>query len=96
MKQVSVLLDSVEKIRSFVDIIEKSEADADLSQGSRHVDAKSLFGALSIVSNSQARLRDSMKDAVGLYARLGYTRMPNYPPYDKLEGAICFQKQLRI
>ena len=40
--------------------------------------------------------RDSMKDAVGLYARLGYTRMPNYPPYDKLEGAICFQKQLRI
>lgn len=26
MKQVSVLLDSVEKIRSFVDIIEKSEA----------------------------------------------------------------------
>ena len=32
MKQVSVLLDSVEKIRSFVDIIEKSEADADLSQ----------------------------------------------------------------
>jgi|LFRM01.1.fsa_nt_gb hypothetical protein len=91
MKQVSVLLDSVEKIRSFVDIIEKSEADADLSQGSRHVDAKSLFGALSIVSNSPA-----MKDAVGLYARLGYTRMPNYPPYDKLEGAICFQKQLRI
>ena len=57
MKQVSVLLDSVEKIRSFVDIIEKSEADADLSQGSRHVDAKSLFCALSIVSNSPARLR---------------------------------------
>ena len=27
------------------------------SQGSRHVDAKSLFGALSIVSNSPARLR---------------------------------------
>jgi hypothetical protein len=40
--------------------------------------------------------RDSMKDAVGLYARLAYARMPNYPPYDKLEGAICFQKQLRI
>ena len=57
MKQVSVLLDSVEKIRSFVDIIEKSEVDADLSQGSRHVGAKSLFGALSIVSNSPAILR---------------------------------------
>ena len=57
MKQVSVLLDSVEKIRSFVDIIEKSEADADLSQGSRNVDDKSLFGALPIVSNSPARLR---------------------------------------
>ncbi len=46
MKQVSVLLDSVEKIRSFVDIIEISEADADLSQGSRHVDAKSQFDEL--------------------------------------------------
>ena len=57
MKQVSVLLDSVEKIRSFVDIIEKSEVDADLIQGSRHVGAKSLFGALYIVSNSPAILR---------------------------------------
>lgn len=48
---------ALKKIRSFVDIIEKSEVDADLIQGSRHVGAKSLFGALSIVSNSPAILR---------------------------------------
>lgn len=57
MENIYVLLDSIEKIRRFVDIIEKSEADADLSQGNRHVDAKSLFGALSLVSSSPARLK---------------------------------------
>lgn len=36
--------------------------------------------------------RSIMKDAVGLYERLGYQIIPNYPPYDKLEGAECMAK----
>ena len=38
--------------------------------------------------------REIMKDAVGLYTGLGYHLISNYPPYDKLDGAICFAKVL--
>ena len=38
--------------------------------------------------------RGIMKDAVGLYTRLGYHLIANYPPYDRLEDAICFAKVL--
>ena len=37
--------------------------------------------------------REIMPDAVGLYTCLGYHRIENYPPYDKLEGAVCFAKE---
>ena len=40
--------------------------------------------------------REIMKDAVKLYEKLGYNRINNYPPYNKLDGAICFAKELRI
>ena len=33
--------------------------------------------------------RPLMTDAVGLYEKRGYVLIENYPPYDKLEGAIC-------
>ena len=33
--------------------------------------------------------RPIMPDAVGLYESRGYVLIDNYPPYDKLEGAIC-------
>lgn len=38
--------------------------------------------------------REAMKAAVALYTGLGYCRIENYPPYDKLDGAICFAKEL--
>lgn len=40
--------------------------------------------------------REIMGDAVGLYTRLGYHRIENYPPYNKLEGAVCFAKELNL
>ncbi|MCR5122441.1 MAG: GNAT family N-acetyltransferase [Ruminococcus sp.] len=39
--------------------------------------------------------REIMPDAVGLYTKLGYHRIGNYPPYDKLEGAVCFAKEIK-
>ena len=33
--------------------------------------------------------RPIMMDAVKLYENRGYSLIDNYPPYDKLEGAIC-------
>ena len=38
--------------------------------------------------------RESMTEAVRLYEKLGYRRIRNYPPYDSLEGAVCFAKDL--
>lgn len=38
--------------------------------------------------------REIMADAVKLYTKLGYYQIDNYPPYDKLDGAICFAKDL--
>ena len=38
--------------------------------------------------------REIMEDAVRLYTKLGYHLISNYPPYDKLEGAVCFAKVL--
>ena len=39
--------------------------------------------------------RPIMKDAVSLYERRGYQLIANYPPYDKLEGAICLALELQ-
>ena len=36
--------------------------------------------------------RPSMEEAISLYTKRGYKQIENYPPYDKLEGAICFEK----
>ncbi len=38
--------------------------------------------------------RPVMEDAVGLYEKRGYELIGNYPPYDKLEGAICMALNL--
>ena len=38
--------------------------------------------------------REIMKEAVALYTSLGYSRIPNSPPYDRLDGAVCFAKEL--
>ena len=39
--------------------------------------------------------RAVMTDAVQLYTGLGYHQIENYPPYDKLDGAVCFAKELK-
>ena len=38
--------------------------------------------------------RPIMKDAVGFYLKRGYCQIENYPPYDQLDGAVCFAKVL--
>lgn len=38
--------------------------------------------------------RPQMDAAVSLYLKRGYVLIDNYPPYDRLEGAICFSKTL--
>ena len=38
--------------------------------------------------------RPIMTDAAALYEKRGYALIPNYPPYDRLEGAVCYAKAL--
>ena len=38
--------------------------------------------------------RPIMPDAVALYEKRGYRLIPNYPPYDRLDGAVCYAKAL--
>ena len=38
--------------------------------------------------------RAIMTDAVGLYQSLGYRIIDSYPPYDRLDGAVCMAKEL--
>lgn len=38
--------------------------------------------------------RPIMPDAVALYTKRGYALIPNYPPYDKLPGAVCYAKSI--
>ena len=38
--------------------------------------------------------REIMTDAVGLYEKMGYSRIDNYPPYDTLSGAVCYAREL--
>ena len=38
--------------------------------------------------------REKMSNAVKLYRKRGYKQIENYPPYDKLDGAVCYSKEL--
>ena len=48
MKTVTVLIDTVDKVKEFVNIITKFEADFDLVSGRYVIDAKSIMGIFSL------------------------------------------------
>ena len=48
MKSITVNLDTVEKVKGFVNIVAPCEGDFDLSSGRYVVDAKSIMGIFSL------------------------------------------------
>ncbi len=48
MKTVQVLLNSIEKVKSFVSVISKYDFDFDLVSGRYVIDAKSIMGIFSL------------------------------------------------
>ncbi|MBR0381668.1 MAG: HPr family phosphocarrier protein [Eubacterium sp.] len=48
MKTVTILLDSIDKVKSFVSVINPFDADFDLVSGRYVIDAKSLLGIFSL------------------------------------------------
>ncbi len=48
MKSVNISLNSVDKVKNFVNIIGKQEGDFDLASGRYVIDAKSIMGIFSL------------------------------------------------
>ncbi len=46
--------------------------------------------------HSRAVLETGMKqpEAIRLYEKAGYTRIPNFPPYEAVETSVCMEKSL--
>ncbi|WP_058485398.1 HPr family phosphocarrier protein [Defluviitalea phaphyphila] len=63
MKSIKISLNSIEKVKKFVNIIGKYEGDFDLSSGRYKVDAKSIMGIFSLDLSSPLQL-DIHNDAV--------------------------------
>ncbi len=48
MKEVQISLDSIEKVRDFVNVIAKYNTDFDITSGTKTIDAKSIVGILTL------------------------------------------------
>lgn len=83
-----------------------SNSDAELKRvwvepeyRSQHI-ATDLIGQIEEKARKQGfkrivlQTREKMRNAVKLYRKRGYKQIENYPPYDKLDGAVCYSKEL--
>lgn len=57
MREVNVLLESIEKVKAFVSITTKYDVDMDLESGRYIIDAKSILGIFSMDLSKPLRLR---------------------------------------
>ncbi len=48
MKSFNIMLDSIDKVKTFVNIVAKCDYDVDLTSGRYVVDAKSIMGIFSL------------------------------------------------
>lgn len=63
MKSITLSLNSIEKVKKFVNIIGKYDGDFDLSSGRYKVDAKSIMGIFSLDLSAPLKL-DIHNDAI--------------------------------
>ena len=57
MKEIELSLDSIDKVKNFVSITAKFDAEIDLVSGRYVIDAKSIMGIFSIDLSKPVRLR---------------------------------------
>jgi len=65
MKSITITLNSVEKVKDFVNLINTFEGDFDLASERYVIDAKSIMGIFSLDISNPLRLdiHDNVKDA---------------------------------
>nr|WP_241732106.1 GNAT family N-acetyltransferase [Galbitalea soli] len=63
--------------------------------------SKALMAELEVIAREHGVTRlllqtgDLQREAIGLYERIGYHRVPVYGGYGAIPGAICYEKILR-
>ena len=57
MREIEISLDSIDKVKNFVSITTKFDAEIDLASGRYIIDAKSIMGIFSIDLSKPIRLR---------------------------------------
>lgn len=76
MTRMNVKLNSVDKVKSFVDIVSRYPVDMDLVNGRYVIDAKSIMGIFSLdlsktleltINSSDSKLCDSIMKSVSMY-----------------------------
>ncbi|WP_202703419.1 GNAT family N-acetyltransferase [Flavobacterium sp. UGB4466] len=46
-------------------------------------------------SNTILETGKNQPEAISLYQKLGYTIIPNYPPYEKMDNSVCMKMTLK-
>lgn len=77
MREIEISLDSIDKVKNFVSITTKFDAEIDLISGRYIIDAKSIMGIFSIDLSKPIRLRihegrenvDDILDALSEYVK---------------------------
>lgn len=62
MKQVKVLLNDVDRIVEFVNILERANVNADLGQGNIKIDARSMIGVMTMDTKNPVTLMINEND----------------------------------
>ena len=62
MKQVKVLLNDVDRIVEFVNILERANVNADLGQGNIKIDARSMIGVMTMDTRNPISLMINEND----------------------------------
>ena len=71
MKTVKICLNSIEKVKSFVNDITKFDVDFDLVSGRYVIDAKSIMGIFSLDLSKPIKLQAHTDDADKLVEAIG-------------------------
>ena len=70
MKTVKISLNSIDKVKSFVNDITKFDNDFDLVSGRYVIDAKSIMGIFSLDLSAPLKLTAHTEDASALFAEI--------------------------
>ncbi len=70
MTKVKVLLDSIEKIKEFIDILDTYDCFCEISDGEFVIDAKSIIGVFSLEFQSPLDLIIKSDDCGGLLDKI--------------------------